>query len=460
MSWFVPKTLAGRLIALLLLALLISQALAFLIFARERRDVAEDLAHQHVYRRTVAVIRLINETSPSIHRRIIRNSNTPQIRFWITGRPPTIPNVRVISNTGPSRWIKSRLAGQVGDVFVQIIPRRMNAQLEITERRQGRTEGERSRPPWSPRIIVSAALPDGRWLNSAAGSPAPYRVIAWPRLLTLALMAAAIALAAILAVRHITQPLNQLASAADRFGRGDHATLLPETGPAEIIKTTRAFNQMQDRLMRFVQDRTRMLAAVSHDLRTPITTLRLRAEFIEDEETQQKVIATLDEMQRMTDATLAFAQDDSAQEQTKSVDLAALVGSICEDMTDLGNDVAWADHDRFLFDCRPTALRRVVRNLIENAVKYGERARVAMTVSGEAIVIAIDDDGPGIPDDAHETVFSPFYRLEESRNKDTGGIGLGLAIARSIARNHGGDITLKNRQGGGLTATIQLPLGV
>jgi signal transduction histidine kinase len=214
---------------------------------------------------------------------------------------------------------------------------------------------------------------------------------------------------------------------------------------------------MQARLRRFVDDRTRMLGAISHDLRTPITSLRLRAEFVEDEETRSRILATLDEMQDMVEGTLAFAREEAASEPTRVVDLAALVESTADDLADLGADVAFANPGRLPYAARPVALRRALRNLIENAVRYGRRCRLRMERDREEVRIVIEDDGPGIAEDQQERVFEPFVRLEGSRSSETGGIGLGLAIARSIVRAHGGDIRLGNRPEGGLAVTLALP---
>jgi signal transduction histidine kinase len=249
-----------------------------------------------------------------------------------------------------------------------------------------------------------------------------------------------------------------LAAAAERAGRGEAVAPLPEVGPLDIRQTTRAFNRMHDRLQRFVQDRTRMLAAMSHDLRTPITSLRLRAEFIEDEEIKAKVLETPEEMQRMTEATLAFAREEAAAEDTRTVDLAALVESVVADLADLGQEVAFAPADRLPYACRPLGIKRALRNLIENAVRYGKRARLRLERGPDSLRITIDDDGPGIAAADAERVFQPFVRLEESRSAATGGIGLGLSIARSIIRGHGGEIDLLNRAEGGLQAVVTLPL--
>jgi signal transduction histidine kinase len=218
-----------------------------------------------------------------------------------------------------------------------------------------------------------------------------------------------------------------------------------------------AFNRMQERLRRFLDDRTRMLAAVSHDLRTPITSLRLRAEFVEDDETRARILATLDEMQAMVEATLAFAREEARSEPTRIVDLAALVESTAADLADLGAAIEVAPAERLPYGCRPVALRRALRNLLENAVRYGERCHVRLEHDRSEVRIIIEDEGPGIPEDQQGRVFEPFVRLEESRSAETGGIGLGLAIARSIARAHGGDIRLQNLPGRGLRVSLSLP---
>ncbi len=271
------------------------------------------------------------------------------------------------------------------------------------------------------------------------------------------LMAGVILVVVILMLRRITRPLTALSLAAERLGRGESVDPLPETGPREIRQSTAAFNQMQERLSRFIRDRTTLLAAISHDLRTPITSLRLRAELVDDPETREKLLDTLEEMQRMTEATLAFAREEASEEATRPVDLAALVESLCADFADMGKPVTFSGAGKTPYACRPTGLKRALRNLIENAFTYGERAGVSLESAPEGHRIRIEDDGPGIPEAEIEKVFAPFVRLEESRSRETGGIGLGLAIARSIVRAHGGELTLENSPEGGLRASVFLP---
>jgi signal transduction histidine kinase len=216
---------------------------------------------------------------------------------------------------------------------------------------------------------------------------------------------------------------------------------------------------MQMRIRRFVEDRTRMMAAISHDLRTPITTMRLRVEFIEDTEAREKLIATLDEMKAMTESALAFAREEATLEPTRTVDMVALVESLCQDLADIGWSVTFVDGERVTWRLRPDAVRRALRNLIENAVRYGDRAQVRLVTTPEGLDVVVEDEGPGIPREQQERVFAPFVRLETSRNRTTGGAGLGLAIARTIARSHGGEIIVVNRQEGGLCAILRLPRG-
>ena len=311
----------------------------------------------------------------------------------------------------------------------------------------------------SPAEEVAAwlQLADGSWLTvtvdrEALGSLWPLRFG-----LGLSVLTGGIALLAVWAARRVTVPLGRFAQAAGRLGTDVNAPPMAEAGPSEIVQAARAFNQMQERIQRLVDDRTRMLAAIAHDLRTVLTRLRLRAELIDDAEQQRKAIADLDAMATMLDETLAFARDDSAGEARQDVDLAALVRSLCDDLADVGQPVQYLGPDRLRFACRPVALRRALANLIDNAVKYGREAEVGLQTERDTIRLTIEDRGPGIPAAAREQVFQPFFRLEPSRSRATGGTGLGLAVARTIVHRHGGEIALDDRPGGGLVVRSPCP---
>ena len=284
---------------------------------------------------------------------------------------------------------------------------------------------------------------------------------AWSRgsIASTLLMAVAIVAFSWWASGWITAPLSEFARASERLGVDVSAPPLAEGGPEEVRTAARAFNQMQTRIRTFVEDRLRMLAAISHDLRGPITRLRLRMEQIDiDPGAQAKMLADLDEMAQMVDSSLAFARDEATGEVSQPVDLAALLETLCDDAVDAGRKAEFEWEGRLVYHGRPLAMKRLFANLIDNALRYGGDVSVSASVDQERLQVFIDDTGPGIPESERENVFRPFFRLEKSRNKRTGGIGLGLATARSIARAHGGDVALDNRPQGGLRATVTLPL--
>jgi signal transduction histidine kinase len=305
--------------------------------------------------------------------------------------------------------------------------------------------------------IASVRLADGTWVNFISViAPSP---LLWS-VNTVAVAILAIVLifvAAVWALRRLTAPYAMIANAAERFGRDIHAGPLPEEGPSEVRAAAHAFNLMQERLKRFFGDRDQLVAAISHDLRTPATRLRLRAEFIDDPDQRSRMLDDLNEIETMTRSVLAFASDSAQPEPRESLDLVSLLESLCDDMPDVDLDLP-ADLPRLAYAAQPVALRRCIANILDNAVKYGHRARVSLKVDAAAVHIVVDDDGPGIPEADVEMVFLPFRRLDASRNRDTGGTGLGLTIARTVARAHGGEIILTNREGGGLRAEIILPV--
>ncbi|WP_231848871.1 ATP-binding protein [Paramagnetospirillum magneticum] len=308
-----------------------------------------------------------------------------------------------------------------------------------------------------PALRVSVHLNDGSWLNVLApldlGDPLWRPRFVAPLVIALVL----VTLFSLMAVRRATRPFATFAQAAERLGVDVSAPPLPETGPREVRQAAQAFNIMQGRITRFVQDRTQMLAAISHDLKTPITRLRLRAEFMDDDDQRAKMLSDLEEMEAMIASTLAFARDDAASEPRLRLDLAAMLQGMVEDLDDLGARCSYEGPQSLVLEARPAALKRALSNVIDNAIKYGGSAAVALETSGREARITIDDQGPGIPAEAHERVFAPFVRLEASRSRDTGGTGLGLAVARAAIRAHGGDIALADRPGGGLRVTVTLP---
>lgn len=312
--------------------------------------------------------------------------------------------------------------------------------------------------PARPEMVVAVMLADGSWARFKVFLPSAVSAWSLNALLSTLVMVAATLVIAIWATRWITAPLASFAAAAERLGRDVTAPPLAEDGPREVRAAARAFNQMQARLRSFVEDRLQMLAAISHDLKTPITRLRLRTEQLPIDAAQQgRMLADLDQMARMVTSNLAFARDEANTEPAQDLDLAALLEAICDDAAEMGEDAAFDWTERLVYHGRALALRRLFSNLVENAVRYGGQARVQAARHADAIEVIVEDGGPGIPEDRLDQVFQPFFRLEGSRNQSTGGIGLGLATARTIARSHGGDVLLRNRDGGGLQAVVRLP---
>jgi signal transduction histidine kinase len=310
-------------------------------------------------------------------------------------------------------------------------------------------------------FLVETQLRDGTWLGVEHRTGAA-DVLSWPLrlLLTVGLMLAVVITLSLLAVRHLTRPLHLLARAASHLGRDIEHPPLAEKGPVEVRRAAQAFNTMKARLQRYVKDRARILSAISHDLKTPVTRLRLRAEMLEDAELRGAFVNDLDEMQEMISATLDFMRGVENPESVQMMDLCALLESIQGDHEALGHHVTINGDAIPPCPVRPIAMKRCLENLIGNGVKYGDAVDIVVERQQDDIVIRIADHGPGIPEDKLETVFEPFYRLESSRNRDTGGNGLGLSIARNIARAHGGDLHLRNAASGGLEAALSLPCAV
>ena len=306
-------------------------------------------------------------------------------------------------------------------------------------------------------LDVAVTLPDGATVAfltdlPRAAPPLPRRIFVELALLTLGLAAVLFVMA-----RATTRPLTELARAAEAVGRGERSAPLRETGARELREATRAFNTMHERLYRYLDSRTRVLSAMSHDLRTPLTRLKLRAESLDDDALRERFNADLDEMQRMVTGALNLFRGMNHDEPQVAVAVDELVADLQRDLAEVGVRVEVTGHKPAPLHVRPTALKRCLSNLLTNAVKYAKNARVEIEDSAAELVVRVVDDGRGIPPEMLEQVFEPFFRLESSRNVDTGGVGLGLSIARDIAQAHGGSVTLRNRAPHGLEATLRLP---
>jgi signal transduction histidine kinase len=307
------------------------------------------------------------------------------------------------------------------------------------------------------KLFVAVELSDGAWLRLSE----PQRGSSAARELRNAFVYfggfALIVVFAVLAARMVVRPLRQLASAADRLGRQREVADVPRAYVPEIDAIADSFNEMQRRLKRFIDERTLMLAAISHDLRTPLTRLRLFVEFLDDPQQRRSVLQDIHEMEQMISTSLIFSSGEVQHEPSSNVDLSALLISLCDLRADAGQAAHFDGPDHAELPCRPVALRRAFSNLIDNAIKYGGSALVTLRDRPDAIEVTIEDAGPGIPPEQSEQAFVPFRRLETSRNRESGGVGLGLTIARDVIHAHGGSIQLEPNQPCGLRARVRLP---
>ncbi|WP_304172023.1 cell wall metabolism sensor histidine kinase WalK [Phenylobacterium aquaticum] len=330
--------------------------------------------------------------------------------------------------------------------------------FRILRDRMAREGGSRDEHFLVAPFALGVRQPDGQWKivrpEGFGLEPWQQRMVLWFVLSTLAM-----APAAYIYARRISLPLKQFADAAERLGRDPRGAPLSLSlkGTAEINVAADAFNEMQERLRLYVEDRTAMVGAIAHDLRTPLTRLRFRIENAPDD-LRIKMAADIDQMEEMISAALTFVRDASRPGDRTRLELSSLLESICDEMAETGADTEVERGEKVILEGDPIALRRLFANLVENAVKFGDRARARVYKDGAVAMVEIEDDGPGIPPEDAERVFEPFYRREPSRSRQTGGIGLGLAVVRSVVRSHGGDVTLENRPGGGMTARVQLPL--
>lgn len=466
-----PRHLTGQTIVLLIAALLSAQVISAFIIRGETRSFYRGAEARFLTERIYPFAAMFRGTPPELQGIMADTLNSKRVQIWLSDTSVILGHRRHEDDHDDdferAHELAERIAEELGDsdtsrVRVAIREHsRKHHDDNDDERQLWRTPPALKDAPKRARranIYISIGLNENRWMNAAVHTRGPRQLIRPDGWITFMIAALVISVIVAIALRRITKPLQRLSEAAGKLGRGEAVAPLTPEGPADIRSTITAFNEMQHRLQKFVQDRTQMLAAISHDLRTPITSLRLRVEMLENEDARDQMIATLLEMQQMVEATLAFAREESSDEPTRRSDLGALLAAIADDLGGLGLEVSCTVTERIVYPCRPTSLRRAFSNLIQNAATYGARARISLaTTDDNDIQVIIDDDGSGIPDAEHEHVFEPFVRLEGSRSSKTGGVGLGMAIARDIILRHGGQVKLSNRDEGGLRVTILLP---
>jgi signal transduction histidine kinase len=424
-----------RVAGVLLIGLLAAQWISEQLYQEERERLLSHLIAGPLVQRLNTVADKLDKTPPAERDELLRAANSSRIVFSLEDKPVGG------SPSGALGKMQARLRESMG-------PRRRVAVA-------GGSEETDAGVPVLTRI--SFVLADGQVVMATHRYPGDEGVTPSRHLPLLTGYFIAIAFLALLAMRWAVQPLRRLAKAADALGRDLGGPPLPETGPREVRQAAHAFNTMQARLASYLEDRLRILAAVSHDLKTPITRLKLRAEMLPDEVQREKFLRDLADMETMIGATLDFLRGEARKEASAQLDINALLSTLRDDMEALGETVEVSGEALQPLRARPQALKRCLANLLENAVRYGGKAHVRMEDHAHELLLYIEDSGPGIPEPMLEQMFEPFRRGEDSRNRDTGGVGLGLAIARNLARAHGGEVTLANRPEGGLRVRVCLP---
>lgn len=466
---FVPRSLFSRLVLVLLTVLVIAQLLSLAVHLHERGELLSRASGMQSAQRIADIIKLLETLSLPERRRIVQVLNAPPILISLDQPPLAVKELDADAGARSALFgaMLRRFLGDGRAVEVRVAETpAMPFKPEAKRGMKGPGMHGDWTPPWAAAhgasrpglsFVAQVRLRDGALVTFDSRQPAqtegwPYRL-----LLSLAVLLVAVVAVSLVAVRWATRPLNALADAADELGTNLDRQPMEETGPAEVIRAARAFNTMQARLAGYLRDRTRVLAAMSHDLKTPITRLRLRSELLDDPRLREKFTGDLHEMESMVGATLDFLRGMENGEPVQPVDIMALLESLQADRAEMGGQVRIGGAALAPFPGKPQSLKRCLSNLLENAVKYGKSASVIVADDATRLEIRIQDEGPGLPQAELEKVFEPFYRVEGSRSRETGGTGLGLTIARSVAEAHGGSLVLRNHPEGGLEADLVLP---
>ena len=458
MMKLLPQSLFGQTLVVLLAGLVVSHLIGAWVYTADREQAVRAVGGMAAAQRIANITQLMSEAPADWRDRLVTAVSDPTFRVTLS-TAPLLPSTVADQNNAAiaignvlaeelkswAQQIRVRLPGS--DAAAPMMPGPHVMMMD---------GGMHVMGSWRD-LQVSVLLNDGQWLSFATMVPKTGPAVSWQFIVSMALMGLVVLVVSIWAIGRVTAPLAAFAQAATALGKNLKAEPLQESGTREVRQATRAFNDMQTRLIRLIEGRTRMLAAISHDLRTPLTLLRLRVESAPECEDREKMLATINEMNGMIGSVLDLARSNASLEKRRPMDLTALVESIVDDMKDAGFPVTMQPSSGVIYECYGAALKRAVTNLIDNAVKYGRTARVAICEVPTLLKIIVEDEGPGIPEHELGRVTEPFYRVEESRSRESGGAGLGLAIAVSVIEAHGGELKLANRREGGLRAEVRLP---
>ena len=445
---FWPRTLVVQLIAVTGLAVALSNAAVAFWYERGTEQQNETAANERVLDRAAAVATTLSAIPPESLQVVMKTMSLPH--FWRFREVPlqTTPNPMDEEETRLAQRLTAALPDALQDrpVMVQLHedPRDIPARPAAGQ--------------WRPQFRSHPGLSAGGRNTTQLSTVFLRAPPGWPiEIIVAALVAILVAsLGAALLARRVVRPLSELTAAASVVAQGGNTPPVEEQGPDDVRNAAIAFNKMAGEVTRTLESQRHLLSAVGHDLRTPITAMRINLEFIEEDDLRDRLLENLDELQALTEQVLSAARG-AGGESKRNVDLSALVESLIADLDDMGEPVVWRNHEPAPVTCRPNEIRRAVRNLVENAVAYGAKAEVQIAERADGYDVVVEDEGPGIPDGDRQRVFEPFVRLESSRNAATGGTGLGLTLVKAIVEGHGGEITLENRESGGLRARMHLP---
>ena len=475
-----PRSLLGRLTLVMVAGLLVTQLTASVIWASQSRAKAQveaQSASQYMAHSASGAIRFFRSLPANYRLLLIQQlREMGGTRFFVNLNRAYVPVARIAEHP-----LARSVIDTVGATLKSDLPHSPDFHLAFAwpDRLVVSENGVRLgdlpdawvqhilllQPDPAPILVIQTEIEPGNWLYMAALMPNPYFLsgndpLSWDRLALQGLSLAAVLVLCLLVVRWITRPLAALSEAAAAFGNGqdDRAPPLPlpEGGSREFVNTARAFSAMRERIQRYIEDRDRLFISISHDLRTPITRLKLRSELLDDEALRNEFEEDLDELDMMVKGALQCVKDSDIHENPAEVKLDALLGRLVRSARLAGHEVGYRDSGLSV-RAKPLALKRAIGNLLDNALFYGDRAEIDVRGEPGAVAIAVRDHGPGVPEEAFASLFEPYVRLEHGRGKNDGGMGLGLGIARSIIEAHGGQLLLENHPEGGLNATIRLP---
>ncbi|WP_022939831.1 ATP-binding protein [Psychromonas hadalis] len=456
-----PKSLVGQISLIMLLGLLLVLSISMQLYSDERQRALNFVSTDSTLERVSSLINILNKTPFELHNEIINASQGMGFYLSLDTRP-------IVNKKEPSRLsrkLTTLLEGiEIEDIrIVSASIKRSDRKNEIKHRHMSMRDRMKKRSRYNLKLTGSILLTDRHWLNFSSAIDDEITHLPMKTIFLVLLFTLLILMTMAWTVKRALKPIETLAEAARKVGSERDFKNIPEQGPSEVIPAICAFNQMQSNLSTFIDDRSKMLAAISHDLRTPITSLRLRLEFIESGEDQKRMLETVNQMEKMLKATLDFAKDDAHKEQKQEIEVISLLTTICDDYFDRGINIQLMGVDKLVFRLWPVAFRRVIENLINNSIAYGqdESGEVAIVIEAlqenGSLLINIIDGGQGIKASQFSEVIKPFVRLDKARDTQDSSVGLGLAISHSIVQAHAGEMSFSNVVTGGFKVQLWLP---